>query len=89
MAPSQYSSGGKARLRRITKAGNPCTRSLPVLGACVVFNGTSDKTDTLSRWAIALAEKRDYWRAIVAIPAKNARMAWPLLARGESFAMPA
>ena len=89
LAPSQYSSDGKARLGRITKAGNPYMRSLLVLGARAVLNAVRDQTDSLSRWALALAERRGYWRAIVAIAAKNARMCWATLARGERFAMPA
>lgn len=89
LAPSQYSSGGKARLGRITKAGDPYMRSLLVLGARAVLNRAKDQTDSLSRWAMALAERRGYWRAIVAIAAKNARMCWAMLARGERFAMPA
>ena len=89
LAPSQYSSGGKARLGRITKAGDPYMRSLLVLGARAVLNRAKDQTDGLSRWALALAERRGYWRAIVAIAAKNARMCWAMLARGERFAMPA
>lgn len=36
--PGQYSSGGKARLGRITKAGDPYLRSLLVLGARAVLN---------------------------------------------------
>ena len=59
-----------------------------VLGARAVLNAASDKTDALSRWALALAERRGYWRAIVAIAAKNARMCWAMLARCERFAMP-
>ena len=47
------------------------------------------KTDAVSRWAVALAERRGYWRAVVAIAAKNARMAWAMLRRGEAFALPA
>jgi transposase len=42
-----------------------------------------------SRWAIALAERRGYWRAVVAIAAKNARMAWAVLRRGDEFVLPA
>ncbi|MCX7258595.1 MAG: IS110 family transposase [Polaromonas sp.] len=89
LAPSQYSSGGKARLGHITKAGDRYMRSLLVLGARSVLNRAKEQTDSLSRWALALAERRGYWRAIVAIAAKNARMAWAMLARGERFAMPA
>lgn len=89
LAPSQYSSGGKARLGHITKAGDPYMRSLLVLGARSVLNRAKNKTDAMSRWATALAERRGYWRAIVAIAAKNARMAWASLALGERFALPA
>ena len=38
---------------------------------------------------MALQERRGYWKAVVAIAAKNARMAWAMLAKGESFKMPA
>jgi transposase len=89
LVPSQYSSGGKARLGHITKAGDPYIRSLLVLGARAVLNAAQNKTDGISRWATALAVRRGYWRAIVAIAAKNARMAWAVLSRGEQFTMPA
>lgn len=92
LVPSQYSSGGKARLGHITKAGDSYMRSLLVLGARAVLNSAknkSNKSDEVSRWAAALAERRGYWRAIVAIAAKNARMAWAVLSRGEQFTMPA
>ena len=75
LAPSQYSSGGKARLGHITKAGDPYMRSLLVLGARSVLNRAKNKTDAMSQWATAVAGRRGYWRAIVAIAAKNARMA--------------
>lgn len=88
LVPGQYSSGGKARLGRITKAGDPYLRSLLVMGARALLNAAKAKTDSLSRWAIALAERRGYWKAVVAIAAKNARMAWAVLDRGERFVMP-
>jgi transposase len=85
LVPGQYSSGGKARLGRITNAGDPNIRSLLVLGARAVLNAAKSKTDSLSRWAVALAERRGYWKAVVAIAAKNARMAWAVLTKGENF----
>ena len=48
-----------------------------------------NKTDAVSRWATTLEQRRGYWKAVVAIAAKNARMAWAVLSRGESFKMPA
>lgn len=87
--PGQYSSGGKTRLGRIIKAGDAYLRSLLALGAKALLVAVKNKADTISRWATALAERRGYWRAVVAIAAKNARMAWAVLRRGEAFAMPA
>ena len=89
LVPGQYSSGGKTRLGRLTKAGDSYLRSLLVLGARAMLNAAKSKTDSLSRWAVKLAERRGYWKAVVAIAAKNARMAWAMLVKGEAFKMPA
>ena len=89
LTPGQYSSGGKTRLGHITKAGDSYLRSLLVLGARAVLNAAKDKKDALSRWAVALQERRGYWKTVVAIAVKNARMAWAVLALGEAFKMPA
>jgi len=89
LVPGQYSSGGKTRLGRITKAGDAYLRSLLVLGARAVLNAARSKSDSLSRWAMALRERRGYWKAVVAIAAKNARMAWAVLRKGEQFKLPA
>ena len=88
LVPGQYSSGGKSRLGHITKAGDPYLRSLLVLGARSVLQMAKNRTDPVSRWACALAERRRYWRAVVAIAAKNARMCWAVLNRGEAFRLP-
>jgi len=85
LTPGQYSSGGKARLGRITKAGDRYLRSLLVMGARAVLSGLGDKQDRFSRWARSLVERRGYWRAVVAIAAKNARLAWAMLKHGEDF----
>ena len=87
LVPGQYSSGGKARLGRITKAGDAYLRSLLVMGARAVLNAAKGKTDSLSRWALAVQERRGYWKAVVAIAAKNARMACPLGGAHPVFAM--
>ena len=89
LTPGQYSSGGKTRLGRITKAGDAYLRSLLVLGARAVLQAAQGKDDSVSRWAVQLAERRGYWKAVVAIAAKNARMAWAMLRQGEKFQMPA
>jgi transposase len=85
LTPGQYSSGGVARLGRITKAGDRYLRSLLVMGARAILSGLRDKQDRFSRWARSLVERRGYWRAVVAIAAKNARLAWAVLKFGEDF----
>lgn len=85
LVPGQYSSGGKQRLGRITKAGDSYLRTLLILGARAVLAAAKNKQDRLSRWAISLSERRGYWKAVVAIAAKNARMAWAMLVKGEGF----
>ena len=89
LVPGQYSSGGKQRLGRITKAGDPYLRMLLILGARSVLQSAKGKADPVSRWAVQLAARVGYWKAIVAIAAKNARMCWAVLVRGESFKLPA
>ncbi len=89
LVPGQYSSGGKPRLGRITKAGDAYLRSLLVMGARAVLNAAKGKNDPLSRWALAIEQRRGYWKAVVAIAAKNARMAWAVLTKGESFKLAA
>ncbi|MHB1332060.1 MAG: IS110 family RNA-guided transposase [Sulfuriferula sp.] len=85
LVPGQYSSGGNARLGRITKAGDSYLRSLLVMGARAVLNSLGDKQDRFSRWARSLQARRGYWRALIAIAAKNARLAGSALKYGEDF----
>lgn len=58
LVPSQHSSGGKQRLGHITKAGDHYLRMLLILGARAVLMAAKTKTDPISRWATALAERR-------------------------------
>jgi len=85
LTPGQHSSGGKAKLGRITKAGDRYLRTLLILGARSVLAVAHKKTDPMSLWAQALQARAGYGKALVAIAAKNARMAWAMLARGEAY----
>ena len=42
-----------------------------------------------SGWAVAVRERRGYWKAVVALAARNTRMCWAMLQQGESFKPPA
>lgn len=85
LVPGQYSSGGKARLGKITKAGDRYLRTLLILGARSVLASAVNKTDAISRWAMALASRIGYGKTLVAIAAKNARMVWAMLVKGQAF----
>jgi len=88
LVPGQYSSGGKTRLGRITKAGDAYLRTLLILGARAVLAAATKKHDSVSRWAVGLERRRGYWKAVITMAAKNARMDWAGLAKGEKFALP-
>ena len=54
-----------------------------------MLQSAKDKKDPVSQWAVQLAARVGYWKAVVAIAAKNARMCWAVLARGDRFRLPA
>lgn len=85
LVPRQYTTGGKIRLGRITKRGDVYLRTLLIHGTRAVLATVKNKTDRLSRWAQTLIERRGYKRAAVALAAKNARILWALLTKGEMF----
>jgi transposase len=88
LVPRQYSTGGKTKLGRITKRGDAYLRTLLILGARAVLQSAAQKSDRLSRWALALRARRGYHRAIIAVAAKNARVIWALLAKNREFVLP-
>ncbi|EOA0752282.1 hypothetical protein ACHLD1_004402, partial [Escherichia coli] len=69
----------------ITKAGDSYLRTLLAQGARSVLIGAEKRTDSFSRWVCTLVERRGYWRAVVAIAAKNARLCWASLHYGDDF----
>jgi transposase len=85
LVPGQHSTGGKFRLGHISKRGDAYLRNLLVQGARSVLQTAPVHQDRLSRWALELQERRGYYRTLVAIANKNARVAWALLARDQEL----
>jgi transposase len=85
LVPSQHSSGGKERLGHISKRGDTYVRTLLIHGARAALNASGGKEDARSRWAQALATRRNRNIATVALANKNARIAWAVLSRGETY----
>jgi len=79
LVPRQYSTGGVARLGRISKRGEKHIRTSLIHGARAVIANCKNKTDRTSLWVKDLVERRGFKRATVALAAKNARLIWALL----------
>jgi transposase len=85
LVPGQYSTGGRSRLGHISKRGDAYLRNLLVQGARSVLQTAPAHQDRMSRWALQLQQRRGYYRTLVAIANKNARIAWALLAKDGEF----
>lgn len=85
LVPGQHSSGGKTMLRGISKRGNRYLRTLYIHGARSVLNASAKKTDRFSLWAQAVLARRGHNKACVAVANKMARMAWVIMAKGETY----
>lgn len=85
LVPNQHSSGGKSRLGHISKRGDKYVRMLLIHGARAVLKAAENKTDGRSRWVTGLAKRRNKNIATVALANKNARIAWSILSREETY----
>jgi transposase len=85
LVPSQNSTGGKARLGRITKRGDDYLRTLLIQGAKSAVMSAGKRADRISRWLVQLKERVGWQKAVVALANKNARILWALLTRDVAF----
>lgn len=85
LVPRQYSSGGKPKLLGIGGQGNRYLRKQLIQGARSVLMHLAGKTDRRSQWLGAVRDRRGFNRAAVALANKTARIAWVLMARGETY----
>ena len=83
--PKQASSGGKTRLGSITKQGNTYLRTLLFQGARSAVMTAHRRADRLSRWIVQLQARVGWYRTLVAVANKHARILWAILAKGERF----
>jgi transposase len=85
IVPRQKSSGGKQRLGRITRQGNDYLRTLLFQGARSAILTAHRRDDRLSRWIVQLQARVGYYKTLVAVANKHARILWAVLAKGERF----
>lgn len=87
LVPRQKSTGGKSRLGRITKRGNPYLRKMLIHGARSICSAHRDRDTPLARWIRGLASRMPMNKVYVAIANKLARIAWAVLRTGQRFDM--
>lgn len=85
LVPSQDSTGGKAKLGRITKRGDDYLRSLLIQGAKSAVMTAHKRSDRISQWLVQLKDRVGWQKAVVALANKNARILWAVLTRGAVF----
>jgi transposase len=85
LVPRQHSTGGKARLGRITKAGNEQIRTLLVLGATSMVRRAERWNSAAGAWVRGVLARRPARLATVALANKMARMAWALMAHEKDY----
>lgn len=85
LTPRQHSSGSKERLLGISKRGDKYVRTLLIHGARSALRTAPGKTDRLSRWVVALAERSHPNVAATALANKMARVAWAMLRHGTNY----
>jgi transposase len=81
LVPQQYSTGGKSNLLGISKRGNGYVRKLIISGARSCFAHLDRKRDRLGAWMDTLERRMHPNKAIVALAAKMARIAWVILTK--------
>jgi transposase len=84
LVPRQHSSGGRARLGRLTKVGDRYLRTLLIHGARAVLRHLGNKQDAQSQWLRGLLQRRGFNKACVALAHRNARRAWAIMVRPSS-----
>ena len=85
LTPRQHSSGGKEKLLGISKRGDKYVRTLLIHGARSALRVAPNKTDRISCWAVALAERSHPNVATAALANKLSRIAWAMLRHGTNY----
>lgn len=89
LVPRQFSSGGKERLGRISKAGQSDIRRLLIIGAMSRLNWLGRKSIPEGSWLARMAARKPRMLVAIALANKMARTIWALLTKNEVYRVPA
>lgn len=85
MVPRHDGTGGNVRMGKISKRGDVYLRTLLIHGARATIRHVERKTGPVDGWLKNLLARRHKNIATVALAAKNARIAWALLAHERGY----
>lgn len=85
LTPRQHSSGGKARLGKLSKMGQRDLRRLLITGAMAVIQKHSRWGKEPDPWLKRLLDRKPTIQAAIALANKMARTMWALLVKEEDY----
>lgn len=89
LVPRQFSSGGKERLGRTSKAGQADIRRLLIIGAMSRLNWLGRKSIPEDSWLARISSRKPRMLVAIALANKMARTIWALIIRKEDYRVPA
>jgi len=88
LVPRQYSSGGKERLGRISKAGQTDIRSLLIIGAMSRLTWLGRKSIEEGSWLARMLHRKPLMLVAIALANKMARAIWAMMTKKEDYRDP-
>lgn len=85
LVPRQFSSGGKERLGRVSKAGQSDIRRRLIIGAMSRLNWLGQKSIREGSWLARIAARKPRMLVAIALANKMARTIWALLTKHEDY----
>ncbi|MGN6451266.1 MAG: transposase, partial [Brucella intermedia] len=89
LVPRQFPSGGKERLGRVSKAGQPDIRRLLIIGAMTRVRWASRKPPVQGAWLSRMLGKKPRMLVAIALANKMARTVWAMLTKQQDYRTPA
>lgn len=89
LVPRQFSSGGKERLGRVSKAGQADIRRLLIIGAMSRLNLRGRRHIAQHSWLGRMLERKPRMLVAIALANKMARQIWAMLTRNQNYQDPA
>ncbi|UVK35536.1 IS110 family transposase (plasmid) [Mesorhizobium sp. AR10] len=88
LVPRQFSSGGKERLGKVSKAGQADICRLLIIGAMVRVNWASRKPPAQGSWLARMITRKPRMLVAIALANKMARRMWAMLTKQEDYRDP-